>query len=470
MKRCALLFLAMSLVLPACNRQTAQAQTATEDREVELTVYSQDFAQVNEQRTVDLSDGTTRVRINDVSHLLDQDTVNYDFADGSSQVVSTIYDLGSLSGQDLLSNLVGKQVDLVYRGESGREGERQRGVLEVATPGNIVVRVGEKLIVNPNATIEAPAGEVATMPQLSASVESDKPGKKPMNFSYMTRGLAWSASYVLNLAPGADEAEIELWATVTNSTGIDYPAAKIKFVAGAPNRAVVPTAESKRRDYDLEERSYPAAIAGDAGIRFDANPIAVGELIAYPYESKATLRNNQTNRVLMMQANKVKIVRDYAINLGNHYYYHQDNDQRLKATLSLALKNEKESGLGQPLPMGTIRVYEKSVAIGASQIGNTPEGDRIDMTLTEVFNVYARQKTIETKKLDKRRTQTTYEVVVYNEKDADLDVRLVRDFYGTWSIASESQKSTRPNSGQAQWILSVPAGESTKLTYSVITG
>jgi hypothetical protein len=177
----------------------------------------------------------------------------------------------------------------------------------------------------------------------------------------------------------------------------------------------------------------------------------------------------------MMDAAKVKLTRDYAINLdGGYGYYQHSDDGRLKATLSIAMLNKDDAGLGKPLPMGSVRVYEPAkegapVFIGAAQVGNTPKDDRIDLTLTEVFNVYARSKTIETKKIDKHHTQTKYEVTVFNEKEGDLDVRLVKNVYGTWSITDETTKSTRPTASMAQWVLHVPAGESKTLTYTLVT-
>ena len=473
----ALIGLAVFVGIGCLKARAKELERVQSERKIELVVYSQDFAQVNEVRDVGLQGGTTRLALTDVSHHLDQSSLMYSWpAESAAQVTSTTYDLGTDSGETLLQQLVGRKVTLVYRGDNGREAARQDGILEVAAPGNIVVRVGDSLVVNPQATIETQAGEVATMPRLTATVEDKKEEKVPLTVSYMTRGLSWAADYLMTLDPGSDPASLECWATVTNNTGIDFPAASIKFIAGSPNRAVIDTLAKRQGLGHLDEdneRARPASMAmGGAGAQFQA-PEAMGEMISYPYESQATLRNNQTNRVLMMKAPKVTVVRDYAINLNNYYY--SDPQQRLKATLSLAFKNEDAAGLGQPLPLGRVRVYEPAkggppVFIGAAQIGNVPKDDRIDLTLTEVFNLYARQKTTETKRLDKRHVQTSYEVTVYNEKDKQIDVRLVRDFYGAWSVVHESTKSSRPNAAQAQWVLSVPAGGSTKLSYTVVTG
>lgn len=277
-----------------------------------------------------------------------------------------------------------------------------------------------------------------------------------------------------------ETSELECWATVTNHTGIDYPAASIKFVAGAPNRAVMDSSIANQpaslADYDYDKKVQRGGGAGAMAYRMEMSPEFAGELIAYPYESKATLRNNQTNRVLMMKEPKVRVTRDYSIRLPSPGWYgYGDASQRLKATLGLAFKNTTDAGLGSPLPAGRVRVYEPAKAgapvfIGASAIGNTPKDDRIDMTLTEVFNLYARGKLVETKKIDKRHTAYSYEVTVTNEKDKAIDVRLIATFYGTWTVSRESAKSTRLDSATPQWVLSVPAGGETKLTYTVVMG
>jgi hypothetical protein len=455
------------------------AEEGAAGRQVELTVYSQDFAQVSEVRPVELLDGVVRIVIGDVSHRLDDSTVQYGWPDGSgAEVTEATYDLGTSTGQTLLEQLVGRTVTLVYRSDTGRATDRETGVLEVASPGNVVVRVGDRLVINPDATIEAPAGAVATMPKLTAAVQNGSKEEVDMSVSYMTRGLSWGADYVMTL--GDEGAGLELWAKVTNQTGIDFPAAKIKFVAGAPNRAVVDTlARKKEYDYagELGVARKAPAMYGMAGADAAAiAPVPMGELIAYPYESKATLKNNQTNRVLMLREPKVSVVRDYAIRLPSPGWYgYHDASQQLKATLSLAFKNSDESGLGQPLPAGEVRVYEptKSGApeyVGAASIRNTPKDDRIDLTLTEVFNVTARAKLVESRKLDKRKTAYTYEVTASNQKARPVDVRLVASFYGTWAVTDETVKSTRPDAATAQWILSVPSGGEAKLKYTVVLG
>ena len=143
-------------------------------------------------------------------------------------------------------------------------------------------------------------------------------------------------------------------------------------------------------------------------------------------------------------------------------------------TAALAAASEP-SGLGQPLPAGALRVYEPGPTgslqyIGAATLSDTPKDAKVDVTLTNVFDIYALAKVLESKRVDKRRTSYTVEIVVHNEKGVVTQVRLAQGFSGTWKIVSESDKHGKLNANLAQWTLSVPAGGEVKLKFTVVLG
>lgn len=472
------LLAATTVCLPGCSRSIAQSPKSPANRSVELVVYSDDFALVQDTREVTVAKGTTRFGIEDVSNMLDQDSVVYSWPDTKdSKIRASTYELGTTDSAHLLKRFLGREVDLVYRADNGREGERQTGILQIADPGNVVVKVGDKLVVNPNATIEASAkAGVVAIPQLSAEVESTIDKQTRLAVSYLTRGLSWSADYAATLDAEVDTMSLECWGSVTNSTGTAFPDAKLTFVAGSPNRAVKD--EGRYRDYD----GYPASESQSLKVakpQMQLNgrmetPQAVGELHAYPYKVSATIRPDQTNRVRMMGSDSVSIKRDYAIALSgfDSYNFYTKPQQRINATLSVKFKNAKEAGLGLPLPGGALRFYERSANgaanyIGASTLLNTPQDADVSATLTDVFDVYAQTRVVSTKKIDRRTVARQVEVIVHNEKNRDLDVRLVQDIWGTWKMATESSKSKKLNAGSVEWTVHVPKGGTTKLTYTV---
>lgn len=481
------LLAALAVVLSyGCAKVEAQASSVKESVDptrgpIELVVYSGDFAMVRETRKVDLAQGVGRIGIQGVSKALDQNSVLFSWpSNPDAKVLSSTYDLGMNSSGHLLARFLGKEVELVYHGLDGKAGERVKGTLEVAEPGNVVVKANGKYIVNPTATIEAPTNAgIVTIPQLSAEVESKSAGQTDLAVTYMTEGLSWNADYTATLNPASEEMGLECWATVTNRTGTDFPEAQISFVAGSPNRAVRQARDRGLFDSDYERRASKAEIPASLAPHNFRQPQAMGELYAYPYKSTATIRQDQMNRVRMMDSGAVKVKKVYSVALpsvSRDYTSIGGNpDRRISATMGLNFDNAENSGLGQPLPAGAIRVYEPDASgavryIGAASISDTPKDARVNMTLTEVFDVYARVKQVKTQKIDKKQTSREIEITLNNEKSRPVEVRLVQGFGGTWRLASESTKGKKLNAWSNQWIISVPAGGEAKLRYVAVLG
>jgi len=469
-----------------CMRAQAQTTAAPSDPTrgaIELTVYAGDFAMVREMRKVDLQAGRVRVGLLGVSKQLDQNSVLFDWPKTKdAKVVSSTYDLGMSSSGRLLERFLGQEVELVYHGQDGKEGQRTKGILEVSEPGNVVIKADGKYIVNPDATIEAPTNTgIVTIPQLSAEVESKSGGATDLGMSYMTGGLSWSADYTVTLAPDTDTLDLECWATVTNKTGTDYPEAKISFVAGSPNKVLNESQDQARKSPTTSfYASGKVARMRDMEMNgaFEA-PRAMGEMYAYPYKSTATIRQDQMNRVRMMGSEDVKVKRVYSIALPGvwreYAEFNANPDQRITATMGINFSNAKASGLGLPLPAGAIRVYEPDSTgavryVGAAGIGDTPKDAKVSLELTNVFDLYARAKQISAQRIDKKHTSRTVEVTISNEKAKAKEVRLVEPFGGTWKITSESDKSMKLNASTNQWTVTVPAGGEKKLRYTVVLG
>ncbi|HRF59993.1 MAG TPA: DUF4139 domain-containing protein [Fimbriimonadaceae bacterium] len=460
--------------LTGCSRSSAQSRGTESDRQIELVVFTNDFAQVQEKRGVTLKEGLQRIDLVEISPEIDPQSTVFSWPNAKQvEVVSSTYELGAPESSSLLQRFVGKKVELVYRGENGREGERQEGVLQTAERGNLVVKVGDRLVVNPTATLELPADSgVATMPQLSLQVKSDAPQNTQLDFSYLTRGLSWSADYTLTLAPESDRIDLECWATVSNTTGTEFTDAKIRFVAGSPNRAVRPALDPRERMSKGAVGTMEWSPADGAGF---SPPVTMGEMYAYPYEATATIRPDQMNRARMFSANGVSIERDYSIRLSDLTtpWYAVNPAKRFPATLTLNFKNSEAVGLGSPLPAGTLRIYESTPKaspsfIGASQIVDTPRDGSIHATLSNVFDLSAQARIVETKRIAKDRSARTIEIIVTNAKRVPATTRVVHSAYAGWTLEQESDSSTAIDAQTREWRVIVPAGSSKTIRFTAV--
>jgi len=472
----AVVTLSLALLLFGCGKVVAKAdETATPGRKnIELTVYKEDFGVVKEDRSINLVEGRNRVGLLDVSKALDQESVifNWPKAAPKTEVVSNTYDLGIGEHTSLLKRFLGRPVDLVRYGQDGKESERQHGILEVADPGDIVINVGGKYVIDPQGNIEAPDTGIVTIPQLSAEVDSPSKQSTDLDMTYLTRGLSWNADYVATLDPNSDHINLQVWASITNQTGTDFPNAKISFVAGSPNRAVADHRTRADGDFTIGTRSKTPYPASAGLITVPAAPTATGELYEYPRTANASIAQNQSNRVRMLAADKVAVHKDYSVRLPGLssygiYGYGYDNanpDQRYSATVAISFKNTEQNGLGVPLPEGAVRVYEPNSGgslkyTGAAEIPDTPQKAGVYLTLSNVFDVYGQCRVAKRQRVAKRTVNEDVEIPLHNQKASPVELRVVQAFDGNGRIIAESEKSKKLDAQDNQWTVHLGPGE-----------
>ncbi len=459
----ALAGLGVSFVVSSGCSKAAASGTTIPAAPVDLTVYKDDFGMIHELRPVDLKPGSNQIQIANVSGMLDPNSVMFEAPEGA-RVVSTTYEMGAGNDATVIKRLAGKEVEFIWASNDGREGQRIKGTLE-PTEGGFLLRVGDKVYVNPAGTLVAP-GDVSTLPGLAARIESTQASQKDLGVSYLTRGLSWSADYVAHLDTEAGTLSLECWASVTNRTGIPFKDAKVTFVAGNPNRAT--RTVEMQRDMDSSKTSVPA----DGGRRISsyngiAVPEAVGELYQYKPKDRANIGLDQINRVRMFDASAVPVKLDYSIRLPDLSAWGTESGPRQNAQLAISFKNKKEAGLGLPMPSGAIRIYQRDGSddryTGADTLQDLAVDSPTSLTLTKVFDVSAEPKVLKVQRLDKHTVRKTVQVLLRNAKGRDVEVRLVDSIYERWSV-SAGPKPEKLDASTAQWKVLVPSkGEKTLL-------
>lgn len=481
-------FAALGLVVVGCAPKPgayagAPPRPTTTGREVELTIYSQDFALVHEKRDVNLTKGSSRLVFRDVSKQLDPHSVLLRWQDPGKanppEIVGHSYDLGVEDSQDLLKHEIGKPVEIVRYGDNGKEASRERGKLLVAGGSyETVVEVNDKLYVNPEGTLVVPGGgTVPTIPQLTVQVESEVPRSATIDLAYLTRGLRWSADYVATLAGEADDRlDLECYATVTNRTTVEYPEANIMLVAGSPSRAVIAAQVAQETQPGPVRASPPRPPLPPppppVEWRAVSAPESVAEFHTYTLKRAATIHCEQLNRLLMLRRDGLKVKRDYAYRTPYLDAETSAQEERGTVTVAFSFVNSEQKGMGVPLPQGAIRVYDPDRAgrlryAGAAEIPPTPKNKKVNVTLASAFDVTAEYKTLSSKKVSRRTVRKEVRVLLRNEKTQPIKVRVVQGFWSGWRIVSASEKHVKLDSSTAQWTVNVPANGEKKLTFAV---
>ncbi|HWD40750.1 MAG TPA: DUF4139 domain-containing protein [Fimbriimonas sp.] len=455
-----------------CSRAVAASPETVPASEYTLTIYKDDFAMVHDLRQVNVGNGASELRLPGVSKQLDPSSVLFDWPGSGPQpeVVSTMYNVGVTSSQELLKRMVGQDVTVVYRGQNGEPGDKAEGRLEEANQGT-VLHTKDSYIIDPSGEIHAPADkQIVTMPELVASVQSQSAGQRQVGLSYLTRGLSWSADYVGLLTPDGKTMRLECWGTIDNQTGTNFDHAALRLVAGSPNRAVQnQVALHQEMPMQVNEsRITDGALSGGVMAKMPAPVQVAGDLYTYKLPDTASIEQGQMNRARIATAEQVPITRTYNVSLSEDVPGIQ---QRIPAQTTIAFLNSQSGGLGIPLPSGTLRAYESDEGvrsyIGASEIADTPKSQRLSLTLSNAFDVFTRANLDSSRRLGKHKTERTYTIELHNEKSKEVDMKVTQSFYEAVQLGEQSVKPNKADSSTLEWRLKVPAKGVLKLRSEV---
>ena len=164
------------------------------------------------------------------------------------------------------------------------------------------------------------------------------------------------------------------------------------------------------------------------------------------------------------RANRVSATRAYEFNNG----WLTTADQPLSATTVLRFSSAREQGLGDALPAGTVRVYQRDARgspqfVGEHQIGHTPMGSDIGLATGQAFDIKVRPVVEERTRLGDSRWRTRMRYTLTNASPKPIAVELFQSgLVGDTRNTQESMRSERPNADQVRWRVPVPAnGEAT---------
>jgi hypothetical protein len=470
--------LTAALLVSAAFCGAAQADMAgvtLQDRKaLSLTVYNGGTGLVRDTRTVAVPAGRSTLSFVDVAAQMQPETAILKGA--PFDVLEQNFDFDLLSPDKLLEKSVGKTVQLHHVGPNGQETVESAVVL--GANNGVVLKVGDHIETMASAsdatrriTFDSLPAALRPRPTLSMSVNAGGPVTRDLMLTYLTGGLDWKADYVANLSPDEKSLSLQGWITITNTSGTPYDNAQVQVVAGQVNQA---TPQYYARDKAV------MAVPVSAARGQVAQEEAFFEYHLYTLPGAITLAENQTKQVAMLESSKVAATRMLESRGGGYWYLSRVGQmQPQPAAISLKFANTDLSGLGKPLPGGTVRVYKEDTRgqaqfVGADQIRHTPRNEDVILNLGQAFDV-----TVARKQTDFRQTNapdgqlseatSSWEVTLKNGKKEPVDVRVIETMQGDWTVTAESLPHKKESATEAIWTVRAPAEGQTTFTYTVLT-
>lgn len=416
--------------------------TAQDQQVVNVTIYNQNMALIKDRQAINLPLGIHTLAFREVSAQIKPETALMHGRDLAVLEQNFEHDL--LTPHSLLQKYVGREVTMSRRDSATNE--EQSVPAKVLSAGDgVVLQVGKRIETEVTGRLVYPdvPSTLRDRPTLTMQVESAEAGAREVELAYLTAGLSWQADYVAELNVADDHLDLSGWVTVSNESGAQYPNARLQFVAGDIN---VVQRELQPRAMHTEAVAAAPAPA----------PRAMAEEALFAYhlytlERPVTIRENQKKQVALLQVEAIKCRKEFLLTGQDFYYINQVGaiGRKLKAGVFVELKNDKESGLGQPIPAGIFRVYKKDgngflQFVGEDRVKNTPEKELIRLHLGDAFDITADKLQVDYKKLKGGGTGTAnsiyeseYLVQVKNAQHEAVTVKVQEPIPGEWEMVNE---------------------------------
>jgi len=481
-----LAFAAALITVPVSAQSDSLAEPNAQG-DLSVTIYNNNQALVQDVRQIPIAKGRSRVEFPDVSAMIRPETLS--FAAPGAGIVEQNFDFDLLTPQKLMEKAIGQTVTLLRTNPATGQEVRERARV-LSTAGGVVVQIGDRIEVLRDdglpvrVIFDQVPPNLRARPTLSVTLDSDRGGARPASLRYLTPGLGWAADYVALYDEGKATVDMQGWVTLTNQTGTTFRNADTLLVAGNP-------AGGNQYNQGRGRPMPPAPPGKFVPGTETAGRERIGDFYLYPIEGRTTIANNQTKQVSFLDVQGVPARKVYGRTVG----WLASEGQPVPVASQIAFKTSRDGGLGDALPAGTVRFYQRDKAgnpqfIGENGIGHTPMGSELTLSTGDAFDIYA-QAEVESRQTitgaeweksarwrvikdgqlvaqgesERPKTfyRTTMRYTLTNAKPTPVEVELVQGGldYGWWGndfrVTSEDVPGEQLNAGNRKYVIGVPA-------------
>ncbi len=453
------------------------------DGSTEITVYNQGLGFVKDLRMIDVKAGQQSLIIEDVAQLIDATSVGFRCMNspGSISILEQNYQYDLISPESILQKSVGKRIRLT-RAIANKK-ETLEGVL-LNSPTSVVSKDGGheysysglviraddgRIILSPDGEIdvmEVPEGLISK-PSLVWQLNSTTDQRAKMELSYLTKGMSWTANYVLTLGDGGS-GDIQGWVSLNNQSGLTFTDANLKLLAGDVNVS---------RDYQdsegraiLKQKMLQKAPAAHAE---SFKEEGLFEYHLYTLQRPASVRNKETKQLSLLSGSNIPVKKIVAFDS----YADPSNEsggsqQDLDSNVMVKFKNDEKSHLGMPMPAGKIRLYQRDASgslqfLGENEIQHTPRDEKISLMVGKSFDIKATHKKTSYTKLSKNSSRSSYSIEVRNRKKVAETIYVYEHQTGDWKVTDKSDPYIKEDSSTMIFEVRLKANEVKTVKYTV---
>ncbi|MBC8028141.1 MAG: DUF4139 domain-containing protein [Steroidobacteraceae bacterium] len=443
------------------------------------------YALVRDDREIKIKQGRSQLSFTDVAALIDPTTVTFtSLSDPGTRVLEQNFQFDLVSTQKLLLKFIDKQITVDK--QNGNNVVPITGTLLSATDGIVLKGTDGSIYSIPAYTsVRFPdlPGGLNTRPTLVWDISSPMGGEQKTRVTYQTGGITWWADYNLIFNEGADAnsgmLDLAAWVSIINQTGATFTNAKLKLIAGDVHR-VQPEMDMRMQRNQVLEMVAAAPADQDGFQQKD-----FFEFHLYTLGRPTTLPNNSTKQIeLFDQAKQIpakKILLYYGAPMP-YFYPSPYTDRSMgvemnkKVDVYLEFKNDKQFGLGVPLPAGRLRVSKLDSAdgslefIGEDKIDHTPKDEQVRVKLGSAFDVVGERRQVNFAiDTTAKWMEEEIEVKLRNHKSQPVEVVVKENLYrwSNWKVVTKTHNFDKEDARTINFPVKVAKDGETVVRYKV---
>src|SRR5215831_6165863 len=367
----------------AARAASDQSTSLNDQTDLNVTVYNSNIALVRDVRNLMLPTGTFRLKFMDIAATVNPAAVHFRSLTDPDKlgVIEQNYEYDLLEPAKLLHKYVGKEVTLVrsYMSNNTTQREEIRATL-LSDNNGPVWKIGNDIVtggyVESYRFPEVPPN-LFDRPTLLMSLENSGSRKQQVETSYLANNLSWNSDYVLTVGRDDKAADLDGWVTLVNNSGTAFHNARLQLVAGDLNRIYPAPPEARAADMVMGKAKRAGQFAQEN----------FSEYHLYTLGRKSSVEDKETKQISLLAGSNIPVEKHFVVNGQNFYYHNQQNPgSPIKDNVMVFYKfrNEEKSGLGMPMPAGTVRVYQKDskgnvLFVGEDRIDHTPKDEALNI-------------------------------------------------------------------------------------------
>ncbi|MBU6455213.1 MAG: hypothetical protein KGS72_25815 [Cyanobacteria bacterium REEB67] len=389
----------MSQVPTKPSKSTAQtvAQAAAAV-DVEVTAYTSGPAIFREKRVLHLPAGKSTVAVAGLPQTFVPNslTITGVTGEGNLKLGALSYREPSLTIEAILKNAVGTHVTIIERTQAG-EVRTSGTLLNVLNNQAVLQEAGALRLVSLSDRIDLGASVINGLTKTS-SLQLEPNASREADYTvgilFAADGLSWNLNYEAFYDAAAEKLDrFACWVNVTNKSGADIDAAKIKLIFGANTGYEDGSRRNRSRGPMMAAAAPMGGGAALESMSFSADAAeveSVGEQKLYTLPDALSIAQDETKQTMLFLSEGVPVKPEYFLGYGG-YALDPDGERtaqnKLPVNVRLKLTNATANQLGLALPPGTVKIFEADSSgslqrTDASRVaGHIASGEEFELAL-----------------------------------------------------------------------------------------